>query len=75
MDMVGGSGMSVLLMRGMYEWLELIDTVSEFSQSKSAESVVARTTGEGFPEGIKGEMVRIVVAMLMNKTQEVAYVC
>jgi hypothetical protein len=58
--------------RGMPVWLELM---REFPSPKYNSSFdVARDREERLSTGIKDEIVQLLVALLMNRTEGVAYV-
>jgi hypothetical protein len=66
-----GQGMSVLLGRGVACWLQLVQE----APAQPLEGGVAEERVRELPDGIKGEMVRLLATMIMKGRKEVVYAC
>lgn len=69
----GSLGVSVLLTRGMAEWLQVMQAKPAISSVQMPEFEMVPAV-DVLPSGIKSEMIRIVASMVMTLGQEVAYV-
>lgn len=69
----GSLGLSVLLTRGMAEWLQVMQAKPAIPSMQMPEFETVPAI-DILPSGIKGEMIRILASMVMTLGQEVAYV-